>query len=66
MSEQPPADRRAETELPAHPEADDTSAGKDGTPVNWAMVLVFGLVGAVVVVILILHLTGVVGPAGHR
>ncbi|MGH8775447.1 MAG: hypothetical protein ACRDWI_09830 [Jiangellaceae bacterium] len=52
--------------LPSHPEADESfdAAGRD-TGVNWATVVVFALIGALVVVILILHLTGVVGPAGH-
>lgn len=64
MSHPPPEKRQPD--LPAHPEAGDTSAGIDRTPVNWAMMFVLGLIGAVVVVVLILHLTGVVGPAGHR
>jgi len=54
-------------DLPAHPETDETSAARDHVRrVNWASVLLIGLVGALVVAILVLHLTGVVGPAGHR
>jgi hypothetical protein len=65
MSHQPPDERPMR--LPAHPEADETPpADSQRTPVNWAMVLVLGLIGTLVVVILILHLTGAVGPGGHQ
>jgi hypothetical protein len=64
MSQLPPEEPLGD--LPAHPDIDETSrGGHQGTPVNWAMVLVFALIGILVLVILILHLTGVVGPAGH-
>jgi hypothetical protein len=55
------------TGLPSHPETndDDNGAGR-GRDVNWPMVAVLALIGVLVVVIVILHLTGVVGPAGHR
>ncbi len=36
-----------------------------GARANWATVLVVGFIGALVVALLILHLTGVVGPSGH-
>jgi hypothetical protein len=52
--------------LPSHPDLDDApDAGPQRPAVNWAMVLVLALIGVFVVVILVLHLTGVVGPAGH-
>lgn len=61
MSDLPPEERP--TNLSAPPEADKTSAAADdGTRANWAMVLVVGLV----VVVVVLHLTGVVGPAGQQ
>ena len=51
-------------ELPSHPESDRPDASR---PVekNWAGIVVVGVVGALVVVVIVLHLTGVVGPAAH-
>ena len=65
MSDLPPEPGR--TGLPSHPETSD-SANREGSArdVNWAMVVVLALIGALFVVIVILHLTGVVGHAGHR
>jgi hypothetical protein len=48
-------------ELPTHPEQDDDQ--ESVTSVNWAMVVVVTLVVALVATLVILHLTGIVGPA---
>ena len=64
MSDLPPEDRRRA--LPAHPDMDDTpDSRQQRTAVNWTTILVIALIGAFVIVILVLHLTGVVGPAEH-
>jgi hypothetical protein len=53
-------------DLPPHPEADDPPAGNDEVPAGTRTTrLVVALLGALVAVILILHLTGVMGPAGN-
>jgi hypothetical protein len=53
-------------DLPSHPEADDTGADQEhATTRSWGGVVVFAIVVALIVVILILHLTGVVGPTAH-
>jgi hypothetical protein len=49
-------------ELPTHPERDDDQ--ESATAVNWTTVLIVTVVFALVAVLVILHLTGVVGPAG--
>lgn len=57
-------------ELPTHPEADDPAtsgpspSSSSPSPSRWSRVLVGLLLGLVAVVVL-LHLTGVVGPAGN-
>ena len=48
-------------ELPAHPEQDDDR--ESATTINWATVLVITIVVALVAVLVVLHLTGIVGPA---
>lgn len=58
-------------EQPIQPLADAATdeasgGGHDGRRVNWPAALAFGAIGALIVLILILHLTGVVGPTGHR
>jgi hypothetical protein len=49
-------------ELPTHPEHDDDE--ESATSVNWTTVVVFAVVFALVAALLILHLSGIVGPAG--
>ena len=48
-------------ELPAHPEQDDDQ--ESATTINWATALVVTIVLALVAVLVILHLTGILGPA---
>jgi hypothetical protein len=49
-------------ELPTHPEQDDDQQAP--TSINWASVVAVTVVFALVATLLILHLTGIVGPAG--
>lgn len=49
-------------ELPQHPERDDDQ--ESATTTNWATVLIVSIVFALVATVVILHLTGIVGPAG--
>ncbi len=52
-------------ELPSHPEVRDGRSHEPQKRTEWGA-LVFGVVVAVLIVVLaLLHLTGVVGPAGH-
>jgi hypothetical protein len=53
------------TGLPKHPETNQPDEPGHGTGARWGTVLVLVLVGALLVTIVVLHLTGVVGPAGH-
>ena len=48
-------------ELPTHPEQDDDQ--ESATSIGWVTVLAVGVVFALVAVLVILHLTGIVGPA---
>lgn len=50
--------------VPAHPDSGDFS-GERGPGSNWPMLVILGLIGAVFVLVVILHLTGVVGPGAH-
>lgn len=53
-------------ELPSHPEADDSASGQEpATKVSWTTLLVLGVIAALLILIVILHLTGVVGPAAN-
>ena len=53
-------------ELPAHPESEGTASGRQpGTGVSWGTVAVFVVIAALLVVIVVLHLTGAVGPGAH-
>lgn len=51
-------------ELPSHPDADDTGAAPpdDAGIGNRTAMIVLWAVAAIVVVVIVLHLTGVVGP----
>lgn len=49
-------------ELPPHPERDDDKGSATG--INLATVLIVSIVFALVATVVILHLTGIVGPAG--
>lgn len=53
-------------ELPSYPDASDSGDVPAGGPeINWAARIVIGIVVALVVVVIVLHLTGVVGPLGN-
>jgi hypothetical protein len=50
-------------QLPSHPDADDAGSGPGPTArTNWPARIVIGIVVAAVLVVILLHLTGVVGP----
>lgn len=54
------------SELPSHPEADEPAPAREpGSASSWASMLLVGIVVALVATLVILHLTGVVGPAGN-
>ncbi len=48
-------------ELPTHPQQDDDQ--QPPTTINWATVFAVTIVTALVATLVILHLTGIVGPA---
>jgi hypothetical protein len=51
---------------PSHPESEDTATDrKPTTPVGWGTRIVVAVVIALVAMIVILHLTGVLGPGAH-
>ena len=53
-------------ELPTHPEADEPSPRRQpSTNTRWATIVIVGVISVLVILILVLHLTGVVGPAAH-
>lgn len=52
-------------ELPSHPEADEPAPESPELTTSWGSMLVIGLLAGVVVLILVLHLSGVVGPGAH-
>jgi hypothetical protein len=49
-------------DLPPHPQQDDDQ--ESTTDVNWAAVIAVTIVAALFAALIILHLTGIVGPAG--
>ena len=52
-------------DLPSHPDAGETDAPAPATTASWRTRIVVGLIGLVVALVIVLHLTGVVGPAGR-
>jgi hypothetical protein len=48
-------------ELPTHPEREDDQ--EPATDINWVSVLIVTIVSALLATLVILHLTGIVGPA---
>ena len=52
-------------ELPSHPDTEDSPAAGGGRPRLTSGTVVALVLGAVVLVVIVLHLTGVVGPASH-
>jgi hypothetical protein len=51
-------------ELPSHPEANEP-ADREPATTSWAAIALVVLVIALLAVIVLLHLTGVVGPSAH-
>ena len=51
-------------DLPSHPDADDTVGRPAATGANWPVRVLVGLV-VMLALVIVLHLTGVVGPAGR-
>jgi hypothetical protein len=47
-------------ELPAHPERDDDQ--ESATTINWVTVALVTVVAALIAALVILHLSGIVGP----
>jgi hypothetical protein len=53
-------------DLPSHPESENAATDrKPVTPVGWGTWVVVAIVIALVAAIVILHLSGVVGPGAH-
>jgi len=52
-------------ELPSHPDADDGSPREPATGTSTAAKIVIGVLVALFVVVIVLHLTGVIGPGSH-
>jgi hypothetical protein len=52
-------------ELPPHPETDQPAPQRPTAGVNWAVLVVVVVVGTLLALMVILHLTGAVGPGAH-
>ena len=52
-------------EPPSHPETDHSGPGQRRAKVSGATLLLLAVIGALVILIVILHLTGIIGPAAH-
>jgi hypothetical protein len=53
-------------DLPAHPESDEAgSRPPTARAVDWTGVIVIAVIGTLLAVLVILHLTGAVGPGAH-
>jgi hypothetical protein len=52
-------------ELPSHPDADEPASPSPETKTSWGPITILAIIGAFVVLVIVLHLTGVVGPAAH-
>ena len=52
-------------DLPQHPDTGESAKSGPDSDRNWATRIVVGLLTAVVVLVVMLHLTGVVGPGGR-
>ncbi len=61
MPEPLPPERR---ELPAHPDRVDSTDTAVAGP-RWRGIVLVALLGVLVMLIVVLHLTGVVGPGAH-
>jgi hypothetical protein len=58
--------KETDVNLPSHPDADDSTDAPDGDArTSWGGRIVVGAIIAVVVAVILLHLTGVVGPGAH-
>ena len=53
------------TESSSYPASDESDQPRPEPTTSWGVRLVIGLGVALLVVIVVLHLTGVVGPAAH-
>ena len=53
---------REHMELPSHPESDDAAGVREPTGRSWASRVVIAALVGLVLLVVILHLTGVVGP----
>lgn len=60
----PEPQRPNDDDWPAHPDQVD-AAEPQLERSRWAGIVVVALIGALVVLILVLHITGVVGPGAH-